>query len=447
MCHCGEDDALSRLLRLGLPRALACTILAIGLLVAVADAGSSVALSPVERAKIFEQVWKLINEKYYDASFNAVDWKQIHDRYRPRLTEIRSDKDFYDLLKQMTGELHDAHTRFRSPDERRRANDFESVNPGLGIGEVDGKPVVISVEPESEAERAGIEPGMIISAVNGMAFAQEVARAKAEVGDSSSGRATTLLSYYWLLSGDPDTSIRIGLVRPDGSHLDAVLTRRVVGQGPALLPKPLPSGYTYLRLPVFDEETTKQLKAALAKNKSARGLILDLRGNPGGDFHALLNAANYFFPEKVSFGKVIARSGKKPSLILRMLGVPADLNVGDAGESAYTGPVVILVNEGSASAAELFAAGMQENGRAAIVGRQTCGCLLASVHHKVKGGGEVDISEFNVLTAKGRRLEGVGVLPDVTVPLTMEDLRERHDATLRQAVAILHTSSGRRAER
>ena len=437
---------LSRLPGLGLRRAFAGTLLCIGLLVALAQAKDS-ALSPAERGQIFEQVWTLINEKYYDASFNAVDWREIHDRYRPRLIEVRTDKEFYDLLKQMTGELHDAHTRFRSPDERQRANNLQSVNPGLGIGEVDGQPAVISVEPESEAERAGIEPGMIIRTVNGHGFAQEVARAQSEIGNSSSGRATALLSYFWLLSGDPDTSIRLGLIRSDGSPFDAVLTRRVVRQGPTLVPKPLPSGYTYLKLPAFDEASTKQLKAEIEKNKSSRGLILDLRGNTGGDFHAVLNAADYFFAEKVSFGKVIARSGKKPSLILRMLGVPADLNVGDAGENAFTGPLVILVNEGSASGAELFAAGMQENGRAAIVGRQTCGCLLASVHHKVKGGGEVDISEFNVLTAKGRRLEGVGVLPDVTVPLTLDDLRERHDATLRQAVAILHTSSGRRAER
>jgi len=437
----------SRLLRIALPRALAYTIPVIGLLVFGCFAQTSASLSPVERGRIFEQVWKLINEKYYDANFNAVNWQQVHDRYRPRLTDVRTHKDFYDLLKQMTGELHDAHTRFRSPDERQRANNLQSVTPGLGIGEVDGKPVVISVEPESEADRAGIEPGMIISTVNGLSFEQEVARAQAEVGSSSSGRATVLLSYYWLLSGDPDTSLRLGLIRPDGSHFDAVLTRRVVSQGYILLAKALPSGYTYLKLPVFDEENTKQLKVALAKSKNTRGLILDLRGNTGGDFHAVLNAADYFFPEKVPFGKVIARSGKKPSLILRMLGVPADLNVGDAGGNAFTGPVVILVNEGSASGAELFAAGMQENGRAAIVGRQTCGCLLASVPHKVKGGGEVDISEFNVLTAKGRRLEGVGVFPDVTVPLTLEDLRDRHDATLRQAVAILHTASGRQAER
>jgi carboxyl-terminal processing protease len=191
----------------------------------------------------------------------------------------------------------------------------------------------------------------------------------------------------------------------------------------------------------------KQLREALARYKHAPGVILDLRGNTGGDFHAVLTAADYFYPDKVSFGRVVARSGKKPSLILRMLGIPADLNVGNAGESAYTGPLVILVNEGSASGAELFAAGMQENGRAAVIGRQTCGCLLANIHHTLKNGSELDISEYNVITAKGHRLEGIGVSPDVEVPLTIEDLRTRHDATLRQAVAILHTSSNKSADR
>jgi carboxyl-terminal processing protease len=103
--------------------------------------------------------------------------------------------------------------------------------------------------------------------------------------------------------------------------------------------------------------------------------------------------------------------------------------------------VIVLVNEASGSAAEVFAAGMQENHRAAIVGRQTCGCVLASVVHAVKGGGEVDISEFGILTASGRKLEGVGVVPDVSVPLTLEDLRSHHDATLREAVAVLNSSS------
>jgi carboxyl-terminal processing protease len=202
----------------------------------------------------------------------------------------------------------------------------------------------------------------------------------------------------------------------------------------------LPSGFAYISLRIFNERVGRQFKAALEKVRDAPGLVVDLRGNGGGEVPGVLHVADDFFEEKVSFGRVIGRNGKKPSFILRMLGVPANLDVGSPGSQIYYGPVVILVNDASGSGAELFSAGMKENGRAAVVGRQTCGCVLASIGHKVTGGGAVGISEFNILTGKGARLEGTGVVPDVVVPLTLEDLRGRRDAALRQAVAILTSS-------
>lgn len=72
-------------------------------------------LSAQERVKVFEEVWKTIDEKYYDASFNGVDWKAVHERYRPRVDAVTSDAGLYALLGQMAGELRDAHTRVRSP--------------------------------------------------------------------------------------------------------------------------------------------------------------------------------------------------------------------------------------------------------------------------------------------------------------------------------------------
>jgi C-terminal processing protease CtpA/Prc len=80
---------------------------------------------------------------------------------------------------------------------------------------------------------------------------------------------------------------------------------------------------------------------------------------------------------------------------------------------------------------------MQENGRAKIVGRQSCGCVLGSVAHKVKGGGEVDISEFSIITSQDKRLEGLGVIPDLPVPLTINDLRQHRDGALEEAQRVL----------
>src|SRR5581483_3608812 len=361
------------------------------------SSGRARQLSPKQRLKLFDQVWRLVGEKYYDANFNGVNWDAVRDQYRPRAEAAANDENLYELLKSMTGELHDAHTRFRSPSERERAHKLQATTPGISIGEVDGKPVIVSVEAGSEAARAGVEPGTIVATVDGVSLPERLARARAEVGVSSSSRATALLSYYEVLAGEPGTTVRLGLQRDDGSIYDLVLPRHLVPIAPPITSRRLPSGYAYIK---FD-----------------------------------------LFSDRVSFGRVIARSGKRPSIVLRILGVPSELETGNSGAPVYSGPVVILVNEASGSAAEIFAAGMQENRRAGIVGRQTCGCVLASVAHSLKGGSEVDISEFGVITAKGRRLEGTGITPDVPVPLTLRDLRQQYDATLREAVAILNSST------
>ena len=102
---------------------------------------------------------------------------------------------------------------------------------------------------------------------------------------------------------------------------------------------------------------------------------------------------------------------------------------------------MILVNDWSASAAELFASGMQETGRATIVGQQTVGAVLGAASFAVKGGGRLGVSMLDIRTAKGQRLEGTGVLPDKAVPVTLNDLRSNRDAALAAAIEILKAAA------
>ncbi|MBV8477827.1 MAG: hypothetical protein JOZ36_14285 [Acidobacteria bacterium] len=411
------------------------------LLGASLSSGATHCMTAKQRVRLFDQVWRLIGEKYYDRNFNGVNWNALRDQYRPQAQSASCDDGLYAVLKEMAGSLHDAHTRFRSPAERERARRLQATTPGLTISEVDGKPAIVNVETDSDASRAGLQAGMVVTSVDGLPFFERIAKAREEVGDSSSSRARALLTYYEVMAGEPGTKLRLGVERADGSTFQVDLPRHTVPISPPLVSRILPSGYGYLKFDMFQDSVAKQLREELVKFRNAPGLIIDVRGNPGGDFQGVLGVANNFFAQKVSFGRIIARSGKPPSLILRILGVPAELEAGDAASRVYTGPLVILVNEASGSAAEIFAAGMQENHRALIVGRQTCGCVLASVAHSVKGGAEIDISEFGIVTASGRRLEGVGVIPDLIVPLRLEDLRQHHDATLGEAVAALNSSS------
>jgi carboxyl-terminal processing protease len=114
--------------------------------------------------------------------------------------------------------------------------------------------------------------------------------------------------------------------------------------------------------------------------------------------------------------------------------------VAEGDPEAYKGPVVILMSPGSASASELFASAMQAVGRAKVVGQESCGCLLGFLGYaSIPGGGELAYSEVAFTNSKGNGVEGEGVMPDLLVPLTVEDLRLQRDRAFEDAQALLAT--------
>lgn len=381
-----------------------------------------------DRVEVFEDVWETIHEKYYDSSFNGVDWRAVRDRYRPLVDKTSGDGDFYLLLKRMVGELRDAHTRFHTPEQRRERERLQAVSAGLSIFEVEGKPVVVSVEPDSDASRAGVEPGMIVLTINGKPVVERLAEARARVAGTSSDRAVRLRVFRMIIDGDPGTTLRLSLERADESKLNVALNRRIVSDTPVVTSRRLASGYGYIRLTLWKSPIRKDFKRALEHLDNAPGIVIDLRGNPGGEAEEVVKIASFFFNTHVPFGKFSRRSGK--AIYLRT----------DDDDRVYRGPVAILVNEGSGSGSELFAGVMQENGRAVIIGRRSCGCVLGiSEFKKVKGGGELAVSEYGYLSPRENSFEGTGVVPDKAVELKISDLQARRDAVLDEAERVLKT--------
>lgn len=399
-----------------------------------AAASPSVALlTAKDRTEVFEDVWEIVNEKYYDSAFNGVNWQAVRERYRPQVDNANNDQDFYGVLKRMVGELHDAHTRFSTPEERRERERLQAVSAGLAIFEVESKPVVVWVEPNSEAARAGAEEGMIAVSIDAKPIADKLAEVRARVAGSSTARAVKLRIYRMILEGDPGTTLRIRLARADGSMLDAALTRRVVPDTAVITSRRLQSGAGYIKLTLWKSPIRKEFKKALRDLVDAPGIVIDIRGNPGGEAEEVVKIASYFFSKHVPFGKFFSRSGK--AIYFRT----------DDGDQVYKGPVAILVNEGSGSGSELFAGVMQESGRATIVGRRSCGCVLGiSKFRKLKGGGELAVSEYGYQSPQGKSFEGTGVIPNKPVDLTISDLQHHRDAALEEAERSLKPSSGKR---
>jgi len=402
-------------------------------------------LSPQERHQVFERVWKEIHDHYYDPAFNGVNWDEVRTKYVPRVETAQSDRDFYDLLNEMTGELHDAHTRFSSPEQWSNSRKQLHVSTGFTADDVEGQPVITSVTPSSSAANQGVEAGMTILSLDGKLLAERFAEMNAQRFASSSNRATRMMIYSRLFAGPPDTTLKLGLRRLDGTMFEALVVRRVVSTVPDVATDVLPLGYAYIRFDGFEPHITRQFHRALTRFRNSPGIVIDLRRNGGGDLAVLLSIAGYFFDKKTLFARDSTRSGKPLTQFAGILRLPLKLYVARSGHPIYSGPVVILVGPRSASSSEVFAAGMQDTQRARIVGSATCGCVLGIAKpRKMKGGGVLEMSEVAWFSPKGRKLEGTGITPDEEILPTATDFQMKRDPALLQAEQVLRQMGGER---
>ena len=399
-------------------------------------------LSAKDRKEVFIRVWKDIADLYYDPAFNGVDWNELRKKYEPLAAAAQSDAAFYDLVKHMVEELHDAHTRFSTPAEWEYREKHESVSLGFAVDRVEGKTVVAAVTPDSQAANNGIVPGLILLAIDDHSTASLLADAEAAHARNSSERADLLLAYRNILGGPAGSVAKLQFQRADGSTWETSVTREVRAFPPKVVQKRLPDGIAYIRFDEFQASTPRAFHEALEQVRDAPGLIVDLRGNGGGTLASMLQIAGYLLTDRTRFALDRTRSGKPISSFGGLFKVGLELYAGKKGDQIYSGPVAILVRGRTASASEIFAAGMQEAGRAKVFGSQTCGCVLGVIkNRRVRGGGVLEISEMLWLTPKGRKLEGEGVVPDREVRPTIADLQQKRDTTLEEAAKTLRETT------
>src|SRR4029077_10116695 len=208
-------------------------------------------LTAKDRKEVFEKVWKEIHDHYYDASYNGVDWNEMHRRYAPLVEATKKDQEFYALISQMTSELHDAHTRFNSPEQWKSFRRQQGVTVGFSVDDVDGKTVVTSVIPGTDAAHAGIEPGMVVLRVDDTPVAERIAEIEKKRLPSSTERATRWFIYNRVFAGPADASVKVTLQRGDGSVFGVSLRRQIYSAAQEVTTRVLPSANVYIRFDGF----------------------------------------------------------------------------------------------------------------------------------------------------------------------------------------------------
>ena len=406
------------------------------------DAPSSAASSSREgRLRIFDEVWEQVRARYFDPGLRGVDWQELRRTLRPRAAEAASEGELYAVLRRMLGTLHDPHTRVFEPGESDDWRVQHYVSVGLSVRELEGYVVVTDVERGSDARRAGLRAGDVILSVDGEPAPALVARRLAETGAGDS-RSARLAAVTRLFDGAVGSTASVVFRRAgESKERGARLRRETRTRVPTFEVRRESGGVRLVRFNIFTPGAAAAFARALGGGelKGARSLVIDLRDNGGGEAEAMADLASTMLEPGASLGRFTDREGR----VQLEPFTRASLVSTASAFKRFRGPLVLVTNARTASAAEVFAASLREAGRASVVGEATCGCVLGiRERHPLPDGGVLDISEMDYHTAGGTRLEGRGLRPDLEVAPTREDLSRGRDRALARAVEMLKAKEG-----
>ncbi len=324
-------------------------------------------------------------------------------------------------IQGMFDSLNDPHSAYIDPSTYALSrDDFEGAFQGIGatVSKQDNYVVIVQPIPDTPAARAGLQSGDIILAVNGQdAENWSVEQAVLEI------------------RGPQGTTVEIRVRRSDGSEetLDIVRDEIPVYSVTTVPPTgeltdengDVVEEFAYIRILQFSRNTPQELRDAVAAAEAAgaQGLIVDVRSNPGGLLQETVEMSDMFLDE---------------GIIVRQVDRAGNERTASASAGQITDlPVVIIQDEFSASGSELFAAALQEHGRAQVIGTQSFG--KGTVNHAVEltNGGAVYVSIARWLTPDGNQIEGRGITPDISITLTLEDIEEQRDLSIFRAINVL----------
>jgi carboxyl-terminal processing protease len=343
-------------------------------------------------------------------------WERIHTQYLEQ--PIVDTKLFYGALEGMVAGLGDPYSVFMDPDTAKKFdNELQGNFEGIGaeIGLKDNSLTVIAPLSGTPSEKAGLKPGDKILAID-----------KVDTAGMSVDHAVTLIRgprgtkvNLFILSQGEQESRRVEITR---ARIEIPLVRGEL--------KDLPSGkdkVAYIKLVHFASDTDKIFRSTLVDliAKGPKGLILDLRNNPGGYLDQAIAISSHW----IAKGVIVKEQLIPPNFKEHM-------SIG-GGELSGT-PTIILVNQGSASASEIVAGALQDLKLATIVGEQTFGKGSVQNLEELPDGSAVKLTVAKWFTPQGRSIDKNGIKPDIEIKFSKEDLEKGLDPQLDRALELLN---------
>lgn len=364
-----------------------------------------------------EKIEGLSNKELYEPS--DIDfslfwdaWNVIERKYVNR-SELNRQKMVYGAIIGMIKSLDDPYSVFMEPEDSNRFIDdmsgsFDGIGAEVGIR----KDVLTVISPleGNPAQKAGLKPGDKIFKVDDIL-----------TGDLNLDEAVNLIR------GDKGTEVRLLIFRDEWDEAKEIKIIRDKIQIPIIKWEILDNNIAHIQFYQFTENSSGQFRKAVDEilKLQPKGIILDVRSNPGGYLETSVDIASWFLPK----GEVV---------------VIEDFGNGEKNEFVSKGykkleniPVVVLIDEGSASASEILAGALRDIRGIKIVGKKSFGKGSIQELEKLKGGSSIKVTVAKWLTPSGLSISEQGITPDIEIEITEEDFNEMRDPQLEKALELL----------
>jgi len=385
----------------------------------------------------FDEVWQTVNDSFFDPTFGGQSWTAVRDELRPRVERAASDDEGRTIIREMLARLGQSHFSLIGPSND--PGDFrgeETAPIDVRVVEATDAVLVTRVWPEARQQGVQVAPGDRLLSLDGHDIAP-VAAAAASLPER------TRAQFLWRrlangLSGPSGSRVAARLRTPAGVELDVVMARVKAPGIPVVLGNlPVQSAFLeaveshtlsgrrvgIIRFNIWMAALAEPFAQAIDRFRNADGLIIDLRGNPGGLADMIRGIAGHLLTEPAVLGRMHMRQAD-----LEFHANPR-LSTSDGRRvQPFAGPVGLLVDGLTGSASECFAGGLQSLKRVRVFGTTSMGQALPASTKRLSNGDVLLYAIGDFVTSTGLRLEGRGVVPDEVVALTPDALAAGHDA-------------------